>query len=46
MKGDIPAAAVRLAAKLPVRTHERKPPVRHKAQAPRDAFNRNWTAKK
>ena len=41
MKGDIPQAAVRLAAKLTVRTHERKSPVKHKTQAPRDAFNSN-----
>ena len=45
MKGDLPLAAVRLAAKLTVRTHARKPPTKHKAQAPRDAFNRNWRTK-
>lgn len=45
MKGDVPLAAVRLAAKLPVRIHERKPPERHKAITPRSPFNRNWTKK-
>ena len=35
MRGDVPAAALRLCAQLPVRTHERPPP------PPKAQFNGN-----
>ena len=44
MRGDLPAAAVRLSAVLKARTHERKPAPAHprNVRNPKSAYNRNW----